>query len=304
MAALGPLYLVVAGLAFGRGVGRRAPGRRRGGARTRRRDRPSHGRRVVGAFHRLWPAVLVLVVILGSPDVAARARTVGLVVAGVAAGMIVARVPLSWPRPWLALLAAGLLVALLVPIVGGGVGWDDWGGLQLTCSAPSSGSCWRSRSGVLLALGRRSTLPAIRVVTVGYIELFRGVPLVTLLFIGGFVLGFLFPTRSTRRAARAGDDRDHPFLGRLHRRDRPRRPAGGAPRPGRGGPGAGPVAVKMTRRVVLPQALRAVIPAMVGQFISLFKDTSLLSILGFFELVEVAERVTQQPDFRGQGLGR
>ena len=57
------------------------------------------------------------------------------------------------------------------------------------------------------------------------------------------------------------------------------------------------------RRVVLPQALRAVIPAMVGQFISLFKDTSLLAIVGFFELLEVARIVTSSPPSVGQGLG-
>ena len=56
------------------------------------------------------------------------------------------------------------------------------------------------------------------------------------------------------------------------------------------------------RLVVLPQALRAVIPAMVGQFISLFKDTSLLTIIGFLELIEVTRIVAQQDAFRGQGL--
>jgi general L-amino acid transport system permease protein len=60
--------------------------------------------------------------------------------------------------------------------------------------------------------------------------------------------------------------------------------------------------IRTTRLVVLPQALRAVIPAMVGQFISLFKDTSLLSILGFFELIDVAGVVTEQADFRARGL--
>ena len=56
------------------------------------------------------------------------------------------------------------------------------------------------------------------------------------------------------------------------------------------------------RRVVLPQALRNVIPAIVGQFISLFKDTSLLAIVGFFEILEVARSVPSQPAFVGQGL--
>jgi general L-amino acid transport system permease protein len=59
---------------------------------------------------------------------------------------------------------------------------------------------------------------------------------------------------------------------------------------------------KITRLIVLPQALRAVIPAMVGQFISLFKDTSLLQIIGFLELLEVAENAPSQERFLGKGL--
>ena len=60
--------------------------------------------------------------------------------------------------------------------------------------------------------------------------------------------------------------------------------------------------LKTTRLIVLPQALRAVIPAMVGQFISLFKDTSLVFIIGLTELLAVAENITKQPDFIAQGL--
>ena len=59
---------------------------------------------------------------------------------------------------------------------------------------------------------------------------------------------------------------------------------------------------KTVRLVVLPQALRAVIPAMVGQFISLFKDTSLLVIIGLLEFLAVAQTVTSQPEFLGLGL--
>ena len=64
--------------------------------------------------------------------------------------------------------------------------------------------------------------------------------------------------------------------------------------------GLGPV--RQMRLVILPQALRAVIPAIVGQFISLFKDTSLLSIIGLLEVLRVAQIVTTQPDFLGRGL--
>jgi general L-amino acid transport system permease protein len=64
--------------------------------------------------------------------------------------------------------------------------------------------------------------------------------------------------------------------------------------------GLGPIVTM--RKVVLPQALRAVLPAIVGQFISLFKDTTLLTIIGLRELVGVAETVTVQEEFRNQGL--
>jgi general L-amino acid transport system permease protein len=60
--------------------------------------------------------------------------------------------------------------------------------------------------------------------------------------------------------------------------------------------------LKITRLIVLPQALRNVIPALVGQFISLFKDTSLVVIIGLLDLLKVAQDVNAQPDFRGQGL--
>jgi general L-amino acid transport system permease protein len=60
--------------------------------------------------------------------------------------------------------------------------------------------------------------------------------------------------------------------------------------------------VKVTFLIVLPQALRNVIPALIGQFISLTKDTSLIFILGVLDVLRVARVVTQQPQFAGQGL--
>ena len=65
---------------------------------------------------------------------------------------------------------------------------------------------------------------------------------------------------------------------------------------------AGMSASSVQRLIVLPQALRAVIPAMVGQFIALFKDTSLLSIIGIAEFLQVRDLVHAQPDVRGQGI--
>jgi general L-amino acid transport system permease protein len=268
-------------------------------------DRRSLGRRVVGALHRFWPAVLAVVVILGFcrtwPPVVG---TIGLVVAGVAAGMLGTRVPRRL-RPWTwALVAAGLIAALQVTIAGeGGVGWDEWGGLHLAVAATVAGIALAFPLGLLLALGRRSSLPAIRLVTVGYIEAFRAVPLVTLLFLGGFMVGFLFPNTVEPpsflvRAVIAITVFEAAYIAEIVRGGLQAVPHGQV----EAAQAVGLSPVKVMRLVVLPQALRAVIPAMVGQFISLFKDTSLLTIIGFFELLEVANIVTQQPAFQGQGL--
>jgi general L-amino acid transport system permease protein len=157
--------------------------------------------------------------------------------------------------------------------------------------------------GLLLALGRRSSLPAIRLVSVGYIEAFRAVPLVTLLFLGGFMVGFLFPNTVEPpsflvRAVIAITVFEAAYIAEIVRGGLQAVPHGQV----EAAQAVGLSPVKVMRLVVLPQALRAVIPAMVGQFISLFKDTSLLTIIGFFELLEVANIVTQQPAFQGQGL--
>jgi general L-amino acid transport system permease protein len=268
-------------------------------------DRRSLGRRVAGALHRFWPAVLAVVVILGFartwPPVVG---TVGLVIAGVAGGVAGTRVPRRL-RPWMwALVAAGLLAALQVTIAGeGGVGWDEWGGLHLAVAATVAGIALAFPLGLLLALGRRSSLPAIRVVTVAYIETFRAVPLVTLLFLGGFMVGFLFPNTVEPpsflvRAVVAITVFEAAYIAEIVRGGLQAVPRGQV----EAAQAVGLSPVKVMRLVVLPQALRAVIPAMVGQFISLFKDTSLLTIIGFFELLEVANIVTQQPAFQGQGL--
>jgi general L-amino acid transport system permease protein len=309
-------YIVVAtaGLALGAtavSLRRTADGGRGPGAGAADGERGEQGgrwrlgRRVLGVAHRFWPAVLAIVVVLGFtrtwlPTVG----VVGLVATGVVAGTVGTRLPARL-RPWTwALVVAGLLAALQVTIAGeGGVGWDDWGGLHLAVAATVAGIALAFPLGLLLALGRRSSLPAIRVVTVGYIEAFRAVPLVTLLFLGGFMVGFLFPTTVEPpsflvRAVIAITLFEAAYIAEIVRGGLQAVPRGQV----EAAQAVGLSPVKVMRLVVLPQALRAVIPAMVGQFISLFKDTSLLTIIGFFELLEVANVVTNQPGFQGQGL--
>jgi general L-amino acid transport system permease protein len=278
-----------------------------GGARALDgRDRPDAriGHRVVSALHRFWPAVLAIAVTLGFtrtwlPTVG----TVGLVAAGVVAAMLGARLPVRAQRwAWL-LVVVGLIAALQVTISGAGVGWDDWGGLHLAVAATVAGIALAFPLGLLLALGRRSPFPALRLVSIGYIEAFRAVPLVTLLFLGGFMVGFLFPNTVEPpgllvRAVIVITLFEAAYIAEIVRGGLQAVPRGQV----EAAQAVGLSPVKVMRLVVLPQALRAVIPAMVGQFISLFKDTSLLTIIGFFELLEVATIVTQQGEFRGAGL--
>ncbi|MGH9229218.1 MAG: amino acid ABC transporter permease [Acidimicrobiales bacterium] len=262
-------------------------------------------RRILGVLHRFWPAVLAIVVVLSfSRTVLPTLGTLGLVVVALTAGALGTRLPVRLRR-WVWLVGvAGILAGLQAITSGdGGVGWDDWGGLHLAVAATIAGIALAFPLGLLLALGRRSSLPGIRVVTTAYIEAFRAVPLVTLLFLGNFMIGFMFPTTVEPpsflvRAVIAITLFEAAYIAEIVR--------GGLQAVPRGqveaaqAVGLSPVAVM--RLVALPQALRAVIPAMVGQFISLFKDTSLLSILGFIELIGVANFVTLQGDFRGQSL--
>jgi general L-amino acid transport system permease protein len=203
---------------------------------------------------------------------------------------------------WLALLVGVVAVIQLVSGFGG-VGWGDWGGLLLTLFVTVAGIALSFPLGVLVALGRRSSLPALRGMTVGYIELIRGVPLVALLFMGQYVVPLVYPNTveppsPLARALIAITLFESAYVAETVR--------GGLQAIPRGqyeaAQAVGLAPWKVTRLIVLPQALRAVIPAMVGQFISLFKDTSLLAILGFLELLEVAKNTNAQPEFLGQRL--
>ena len=156
--------------------------------------------------------------------------------------------------------------------------------------------------GVLLALGRRSTLPALRVVSIGAIEFFRGIPLVVLVLMSDVALGFFFPRDllpgKVVRVIVAFTIFTAAYVAEIVR--------GGLQSVPRGQTEAaqalGLSPVRITGLIVLPQALRNVIPALVGQFISLFKDTTLVFIIGFLDVLSVADNVTKQPEFRGQGL--
>ena len=297
--AAGGLLVVAVGFSFGAAAERTVAARPELPPPERRPARV-----LIGGVHRFWPLLLGVAVLLSLT------RTVGptLLVAGGVVALVLARFagPPAAARlgRWWWLVPASLAIASFQVITArGGVGWDDWGGLMLTVFVTVAGIVLAFPAGLVLALGRRSRLPVIRWLSIAYIELFRGVPLITLLFLGQFVIFFMFPSYLAPpgllvRALIAIVLFESAYVAEVVR--------GGLQAVSKGqyeaaqALGLSPFA--MMRRIVLPQALRAVIPALVGQFISLFKDTSLLSIIGILELLRVASAVVTQPDFLGQGL--
>ncbi len=262
-------------------------------------------RRAAAALHRFWPAVLGVVVVLSFTRTPVPAiLTIGLVALFTIAFACGRRLP-ARVRRWVWLVLVAGVVASLQVITAGpdGVGWDDWGGLYLAVAATVAGIALAFPLGLVLALGRRSSMPGMRVLATGYIEVFRAVPLVALLFVGQYMVGFLFPTSVDPpsflvRAVIAITVFEAAYIAEIVRGGLQAVPVGQV----EAAQAIGLSPPKVLRLVVLPQALRAVIPAMVGQFISLFKDTSLLSIIGFIELIGVADFATEQPRFQGEGL--
>lgn len=183
-----------------------------------------------------------------------------------------------------------------------GIGWDKWEGFHLNLLATAVAIVLAFPLGLLLALARRSSFPALRIMSTAYIEAIRGVPLISLLLMAQFFIGFFLNTSTPlsliTRALAAMTLFTAAYVAEIVR--------GGLQSVPRGqieaGQSVGLSPFRVTRLIVLPQALRAVIPAMVGQFISLFKDTSLLTIIGVSEILNVRELVHSQADFRGFGI--
>jgi general L-amino acid transport system permease protein len=175
-----------------------------------------------------------------------------------------------------------------------------WGGLMLTMLLAVVGITLSFPLGVLLALGRRSTLPVIRGFSVGYIEFVRGVPLITLLFMGTAMLPLFLPDGWGNpslliRVTVAITLFSAAYLAENVRGGLQAIPKGQY----EAADALGLSGISKLRLIILPQALTKVIPAIVGQFIGLFMDTSLASLVGLLELVGVAKAVIQQPEWLG-----
>ena len=202
----------------------------------------------------------------------------------------------------LALVLAAVPIGLYLYVVDA-VGFDEWGGFMLNLFLAACSIILCYPLGVLLALGRRSGLPLVRIVSTLYIELVRGAPLFVLLLFANVALGFFVPaglTPSTpTRAIIVFTLFTAAYMAEIVRGGLQSVPKGQF----EAAKALGLSPPRQTFLIVLPQALRNVIPAQIGQLISLFKDTALAGVaMGLFELLRVSEAITQQPDFRGQGL--
>jgi len=182
------------------------------------------------------------------------------------------------------------------------VGSNLWGGLLLTILLAAVGIVLSFPLGVLLALGRRSSLPAVRILSTGYIELIRGVPLVTILFMADIMLPLFLPGewRLDRVARAMGGITlfSAAYVAENVRGGLQAIPTGQV----EAAQAIGLSTAQTNIFIVLPQALRSVIPANVGLFISLIKDTTLVVIVGLLELLGIGRAILAQPESLGAQL--
>lgn len=173
-----------------------------------------------------------------------------------------------------------------------------WGGLLVTLILAVGGIVLSFPIGVLLALGRRSDLPFVKGFCIAFIELIRGVPLVTILFMFSLILQVFLPAESRfdrlLRALIAITIFSAAYMAENVRGGLAAVPPGQV----EAAHALGLRGYQINLFIVLPQALKAVIPAIVGQFISLLKDTTLVIILGINELLGIGRAViNSDPEF-------
>ena len=195
----------------------------------------------------------------------------------------------------MSLVVFGLLAILADKIGLPRVDTGLWGGMTVTFLISAVGIVFSLPLGVLLALGRRSKLPAIQLLSVIFIEFVRGVPLITVLFMANTMLPLFVPQEySPDRLLR-------PLIGvalfaaaymaevvRGGLQAMPKGQYEGAMSLGLG-------YWQMMRLIILPQALRIVIPGIVNTFIGLFKDTTLVTIVGIFDFLRTIEATLIDP---------
>jgi len=191
-------------------------------------------------------------------------------------------------------LLAGFKASELIP----NVSTTLWGGLLVTILLAAGGILLSFPLGVALAFGRRSDLPVVSGFSTIFIEVIRGVPLVTILFMFSIILALFLPVESRIdrlvRALMAVTVFSAAYSAENIRGGLQSVPLGQI----EAAKALGMSNLKTTIFIVLPQALRAVLPAIVGQFISLFKDTTLVVIIGINDFLGIGRSIiNSDPEF-------
>jgi general L-amino acid transport system permease protein len=207
-------------------------------------------------------------------------------------------------RPWLSLVWLGGLAAFFAIMWGGFFGLkfvpnNLWGGLPLTLLLGLVGVTVAFPISILLALGRRSqNVPLIRALCVGFIELIRGVPLITLLFMASFMLPLFMPTGvsidEVLRAQVAIILFTAAYLAEVIRGGLQAIPKGQY----EAADALGLNYWQAQGKIILPQALKISIPPIVNTFIGIFKDTSLVAIVSLTDLLFAARSAIADPEWR------
>jgi general L-amino acid transport system permease protein len=174
-----------------------------------------------------------------------------------------------------------------------------WGGLPVTIILATYGLLFAFPLGILLALGRRSHLPLIKGLCVGFIELIRGVPLISLLIMASVMLPLFLPSGMTidkfLRAQTAVILFAAAYIAEIIRGGLQSLPKGQF----EAADAMGLNYAQKTALIVLPQALRVVIPPLINTFIGFFKDTSLVLIIGIFDFLNTANQALVDPNWAG-----
>jgi general L-amino acid transport system permease protein len=189
-------------------------------------------------------------------------------------------------------------------LVSGGFGLEHvetekWGGLLLTIIVASVGIIASFPIGILFALGRQSNMPIIRTLSVIYIEFIRGVPLITLLFMSSVILPLFFPEGmdfdKLLRALIGITLFQAAYIAEVIRGGLQAIPKGQY----EAADALGLTYWKAMGLIILPQALKISIPNIVGSFISLFKDTTLILIIGLFDILAMVTLTNSDTDWLG-----
>ena len=238
----------------------------------------------------IWP----LVWLNGQIQSSSHAVWVDFAVTAVVVSLILFLLSGGFLRGWRILLGciatftgAGLVIALMgldrggLPLVDSGL----WGGFLVTLVVSVTGIVTCMPIGIALALGRRSTIPLIRFFSIGFIEIWRGVPLITVLFFATYMLPLFMPGNfkidGLVRALIGIALFSGAYMAEVIRGGLQAIPRGQV----EAAKAVGLSWWKTTALIVMPQALRHVIPGIVNSFIGLFKDTSLVSIVALFDLL-------------------